>query len=138
MKKISYITLGLSVFTPIISFAALGGLKSLIQATGELINMVIPVMFGFALIYFFWGLISFITNSGDEKLREAGKQKMLWGIVALFVFVSIFGILRWIGSTVGIEQKGFINGFLDSSGNDSTLGPGAGDCEINPFADGCQ
>ena len=30
---------------------------------------------------------------------------MWWGIIALFVIISIWGIVRWIGATVGITNQ---------------------------------
>ena len=109
MKKYKYIYLSLLTLTPMVSFAALGGVKSLITTVGQLINSVIPIVFGLAVLYFFWGLIQFIQKAGDEHEREAGKQRMLWGIIALFVIVSIFGILQWVGNTLGIEQGGLMD-----------------------------
>ena|SRR3989344_4536403 len=101
-KTILYIITTLASFFPVVSFAALNGVKGLITDIGSIINSLIPVLFGLALIFFFWGLAQFILHSGEEKTREEGKQKMLWGIIALFVFISIMGILRFIGSTLDI------------------------------------
>ncbi len=45
-----------------------------------------------AFILFFYGVVMFIygrvTNKGDLKELEKGKQFMLWGLIALFVMVS--------------------------------------------------
>ena len=40
---------------------------------------------------------------------------MLWGIVALFVIFSIMGIVRWIGSTIGIPLDG-VNTSINGGG----------------------
>ena len=115
MKKYTYTSILLSALLPLVSFAApLGGVKSLIVSVKDIINTaVIPLMFGLAIVYFFWGVIQFISKAGEEKAREEGKQKMLWGIIALFVFVSITGILTFIGNTLNISPGGLI----DNSGN---------------------
>lgn len=88
---------------PVVSFAALNGLLGLLGSLRALINAVIPVIFGLAFLYFFWGTGQFILKAGEPKAREEGKQKMIWGIVALFVMFSIYGILNWISSTIGID-----------------------------------
>jgi hypothetical protein len=109
MKKISkkYALLAFTLLTPSISFAALDGVKGLLKAFSELLNPVITIIFGIALIYFFWGVTQFILNdAGNEKTREDGKKKMIWGVVALFVFVSIYGILRFVGELVDIPVGG--------------------------------
>ena len=46
-----------------------------------------------ALLFFFWGLAQFILKSGDAASHEEGKNKMVWGVIALFVMVSIWGIV---------------------------------------------
>lgn len=89
---------------PVLTFAALDGVKGLLKAVGGLINLVIPILFGLSLIYFFWGVGQFILHdAGNDKTREDGKKKMMWGIIALFVFISIFGIIGWIGDITGIS-----------------------------------
>lgn len=113
LKYISLITL----YTfPAITFAQLNGLRGLLTQFRSLLNLIIPVIFGLALVYFLWGTSQFILNAGDAKTREEGKQKMIWGIVALFVMVSIYGILSAIGTLVGIpvETSG---GTVQSSGD---------------------
>lgn len=94
----------LALVSPTLALAQpLGGLKSLLVSFKDILNLLIPVLFGICLIYFFWGLAQFILHdAGNDKTRADGKQKMIWGIVALFVFVSIYGILNFIGSAIGI------------------------------------
>jgi hypothetical protein len=73
----------------------------------DLILMTIPVVASLALLVFFWGLVKFIWNvSGDEKAITEGKSLMIWGIIALFVLVSIWGILRFMSAEVGFTQFG--------------------------------
>ena len=100
MKRFS---LALLFLAPAVSFAALGGVKDLIQQSGGVLKGVIPVIFGLAMVYFFWGMSVFILNAGNEKLRADGKQKMVWGVVALFVMFSIWGILTWIAGVFGVN-----------------------------------
>ena len=66
---------------------------SLFSQIASLVQKIIPISIALAFALFVWGLIVFITQSGDEKVVEEGKQKMIWGIIALFVIVSIWGIV---------------------------------------------
>ena len=104
-NKIKYLLTASALLTPAFAFAALSGLSGLLTDFKGILNQVIQVLFGISLIFFFWGIAQFILNAGDEKTREAGKQKMLWGVIALFVFISIFGILKYIGDTIGIKPS---------------------------------
>ncbi len=106
-KKISSVIYILLSIIPSTSFAALGGLRNLIIDFGGLINITIRVIFGLAFVFFFWGMGQFILNdAGNDKTREEGKKKMLWGVIALFVMFSIYGILRAVGNLTGIQPNG--------------------------------
>jgi uncharacterized membrane protein len=77
-----------------------------IHQIGNLILLAIPVAVGIDLVFFIWGLALYILKSGDVKAREEGRNKMIWGVIALFVIVSIWGIVGWAGSMLGIGQGG--------------------------------
>jgi len=108
MKKI---LLSASYLLPALVFAqspdsSVGGLVPLIQ---DLINTLTPIVVALALLYFFWGLAKYILSSGDEAEKDKGKNMMIWGIIALFVMVSVWGIVGLLGNTLGIQQGGNIN-----------------------------
>src|SRR3989338_10005333 len=61
---------------------------------------VIPFLFALAVVMFIWGAVKFlIINAGEEKKREEGKQFMIWGIIALAVMISIWGLVGVLGDT---------------------------------------
>ncbi len=72
-----------------------------ISGANSLIKFVWPVLFGLAILVFFKGLVAFIAKSGDAKSHEDGKSLMIWGIIALFVMVSVFGIIRFFYDDFG-------------------------------------
>jgi|SRR3989338_322212 len=73
------------------------GIKDLIIAVGGLINPLIVILVGAALLVFFWGLAKFIFRvGGDEKAVEGGKRLMIWGLIALFIMISVWGIIRFM------------------------------------------
>lgn len=97
MKKYPRIFIVVLSILPLTASAQLTGVKSLITAVGGLINPLIAILTGLALLAFLWGLVRFIFSvGGDEKAVEEGKRIMKWGIIALFVFVSVWGIISFI------------------------------------------
>ncbi|MFA5791497.1 MAG: hypothetical protein WC884_00455 [Candidatus Paceibacterota bacterium] len=69
-------------------------------------NSIIPFIFALAIVMFVWGVIKFfIINADEEAKRAQGKQFMIWGIIALTVMVSIWGLVGILGSTFGIDTK---------------------------------
>ncbi len=48
-----------------------------------------------ALVLFITGVVEFMRNAENSDARKRGKEKILWGIIALFVmlgFISITGV----------------------------------------------
>ena len=69
----------------------------------ELVNVLVPIAFTAALLFFFWGLAKFIMAAGDPAAKEQGKNIMIWGIIALFVMASVWGITTILAQTVNID-----------------------------------
>jgi hypothetical protein len=89
---------------PVITLAAAEGIKGLISDVGNVMGIMQPILLGLSVVYFFWGIGQFILHdAGNDKAREDGKKKILWGVIAIFVFISINGILGWFGDLIGIS-----------------------------------
>lgn len=67
----------------------------------QIINPLIPVLVGIGLIVFFWGIIQFVLNADSEEKRSTGKQHMIWGIIGIFIMVSVWGIIRLLQDFFG-------------------------------------
>lgn len=68
----------------------------LIDAVADLMDISIATVVAAALLVFFWGLVKFVFQlGGDEKAVEDGKRIMKWGLIALFVMVSVWGIVKF-------------------------------------------
>jgi hypothetical protein len=101
MKKIIYTLVS---FMPVLTFAAVSfnGIGDLANSLTNVINRVIPFLFALAIIYFFWGLIQFIAGGSDPKKHEEGKRHMIYGILAIAIMASVFGLVSWLQTTFGI------------------------------------
>jgi len=75
-------------------------IPSLISAVQNILEMLVPLIIGAALVGFLYGLAMRIFKAGDKDGYKQGGQLMLWGIVTLFVMVSVWGL-------VGILQQMF-------------------------------
>jgi len=71
----------------------------------DLIDSLIPIVSGLALLAFIWGLVMFISKSGDEKSHEEGKNLMKWGLVALFVMLSYSAIIAFVQGDFGFTSN---------------------------------
>ncbi len=96
MKKLSrLLPFGLSVL-PMVTLAAPSTLKELIDAAIALINPLLALLTGLAVLAFVWGIVKYIASAGDEKAKEKGKNTIVYGIIGLFVLFSFWGIVQFI------------------------------------------
>ena len=67
-------------------------------------NPIIVLLFGVATLYFIYGIIRFLsTNAGDKSAtRIEARNSMLWGIVGMFVMISVYALIRLVLVTFGI------------------------------------
>ncbi len=55
------------------------------------------------LLLFLYGLVEFIFKARDGSDHKQGLQHMLWGIVGMFIMVSVYGIISLIINTIGAD-----------------------------------
>jgi len=101
MKKLALTVAALAL--PVVTFAQdLTNLKTLVGSIGDIVNLIIPILFAIALLGFFYGLVMYIF--GAEQNKDQAKKTMIWGVVALFVMASVWGLVRFLGEAVGVDQ----------------------------------
>ena len=67
---------GASFLLPVLAGAQLTNVQdNIITPIGNIINMLIPIVFALAMLYFFWGLAQYILNSGDSGKQEEWEIK---------------------------------------------------------------
>ncbi len=76
-------------------------LKHTLGTVSGIVNAVIPIILAIAVIAFFWGLVMYLISDVEKKAN--GIQLMIMGLVAIFVMVSIWGIIRILQSTFKID-----------------------------------
>lgn len=103
MKFVKLSIVSASLF-PLLAFAQ-QDLDGIIDLIDRILGAIVPIVLTLALIYFMWGLVQYITSAGDETKRKDGKWMMLWGIIALFVMVSVWGLVSTLGNIVGVDAE---------------------------------
>ena len=92
---------------PVVTFAQSGSnfepLLEVVWTIQRVVNLLIPIAVSLALLYFIWGLAKFILKSGSPDARDEGRNKMIWGILALFVITSVWGIVGLLAKIFGVD-----------------------------------
>lgn len=69
-----------------------------------LLSKIMPILVTVAALAFVWGIIKFYLNPNNEEKKKEGKGFMVWGLVALFVIVCVWGLVGLIANTFGVEM----------------------------------
>ena len=81
--------------------------------------------FAFAIVFFFWGIfqyvLSFSTDASNK--RKEGLNKILYGIIAIFVMVSFWGLLAFLMNSINLDgNSSWVKSNLRFGGGDSSSG----------------
>ena len=108
MKKIIYT---LIVFlTPVISFAQTpNDLNDLMLLAVVILDTIIPILIGLAVLMFIWGVFRYYASDNANTKKEAVKI-IGYGVVAIFVMVSLWGLVNFIGNSLNLNINGFGSG----------------------------
>ncbi len=76
----------------------------------KIFDTALPVLVALALVLFMIGVVKYIYSEGEHKNRGL----IVWSLIALFVLVSVWGILRVLLSSLPGTQEHTI---YENSGN---------------------
>ena len=90
---------------PSITYGFLHGtnLFTLLLVFSGLIKMIVPVIIGLAVLFFLWGLMRYILQTDSVEGRAAARQIMFWGVITIFVMVSIWGFVNVLDGLFGLN-----------------------------------
>jgi hypothetical protein len=92
------------LFLPVFVFAqSNSGIPALLQQFMSIIQSLIPIVIGLAVLVFLWGVLKYVVAKDEDTQKEA-RGVMLYGIIALFVMVSVWGLVNILGDTLRLNQ----------------------------------
>ncbi len=81
-------------------------IQSITTELQGILGLLMPILITLAVVYFIWGMVQFIGKSGSEEGRTEGRQRMIWGVVGIFVIVSVWGLVGFINSSFDVGFGG--------------------------------
>jgi hypothetical protein len=103
MKKVLLGSFVLFALPFVAAAQTLTNITSLVASIGNIVYILIPILIGVAIIVFFFGLVKYIWGAKGEDSSAEGRRIMLAGIISLFIMVSIWGIIQFAQSALGIS-----------------------------------
>ncbi|MBI2475971.1 MAG: hypothetical protein HYV67_01900 [Candidatus Taylorbacteria bacterium] len=82
----------------------ISGIGGLITALNRIINYIIPFLIGLAVLVVIYGVFSFISNAADEEARANAKQFIIWGIIGIFIMLSVWGLVTILENSLNLSK----------------------------------
>lgn len=77
------------------------GLRGIINFFTSIGLSLIPFFATVAFFVFVWGVARYIKSAGNEKEVKDSKNLLIWGVVGLFVMMTIWGIIAFVRGEFG-------------------------------------
>ncbi len=108
-SKIS--VLGMSTFVlvmmPMLTHAQTQTVTGFLMKVRGWLDLLVPMLITLGIVAFFWGLAMYLFSDGEDKAK--GLQRMMMGILAVFVMASLGGIIGILQNTTGAGKAKTIN-----------------------------
>ncbi len=79
-----------------------GTVQAIICAIGNVLDTAIPIIIVLGVLYFVWGVVTFVIAS-DEEAKTTGRNRMIYGIIGLVVIVGMWALVGIVQRTLGLS-----------------------------------
>lgn len=102
-------------FAPLLALAQVGitgatsactnaqNINAILCKIGQILNAIVPLLIALGVVYFVWGVISFVI-AGDEEAKTKGRDRMIFGIIGLAVIIGLWGLVKIVTNTFGLNN----------------------------------
>lgn len=73
------------------------------RVLAEIINPLITLGFAVAIVYLAWAILQY-SLGGDKLERDKLKNSLIYGVVGVAIMATVFGIMKFIASSVGAPE----------------------------------
>ncbi len=105
LKRIFIITLVFVPFFVNAQILPLNNVQQIVWGIRDVVRLLGPIVYSLSIIFFFWGLGKYALSSGNPKSVEEGKGIMVWGVIAIAVMTSIYGLVAFLQVTFGVSNR---------------------------------
>jgi len=84
-----------------------GSLINLISLVQNIVQRLVPLGIGMAVVALFFGIVMFIIKGRDDpKEHDKWMKWMMFSVLGLFVMVAIWGLVGFLASVLGVGVGG--------------------------------
>ena len=77
---------------------------SLIVLVNDILGKLVPIFIAIAVIVLLVAIVRYITAGEDEEKRSKAKSLMIYGIIGLFVMISLWGLVAILSGTFNLDK----------------------------------
>lgn len=70
----------------------------------DLLNSAIPFIVGLTIFVIIWGIFQYVVHGAEEEKRAEGRQFVLWGIIGVFMMLSVWGLVNVLVNTFELDD----------------------------------
>jgi len=70
---------------------------------GRILNSVVPVLIALGVVYFVYGVVTYVIAS-DEEAKSTGRDRMIFGIIGMVAIVGMWGLVNVLKDTFGLNN----------------------------------
>ncbi len=111
MKKFAKISAAIVAGLPLVSLAQQVNpnyLSSIITSAKFLLDQLVVFLIALAVVWFIWNVIKY-TMSEEEDGKEKARKQMIYGIVAIAVIISVWGLVAILQNIFGVSSSSASN-----------------------------
>jgi hypothetical protein len=75
--------------------------EKVINGIIETLDVAVILIMALGVVSFLYGIVLYIFRAGDETKRKEGVSFMTYGVIGLFVMVSVWGLVALLSNTIG-------------------------------------
>ena len=104
-----------------------GQVNNILYNVFDAVEVLVTIFLTLAVAVFGWGIVRLIFAAGDPRKIQEAKGIVTWGVIAMFILGSIYGIVAFIQGYLGIDSgSGIIHPPVFEGGSGPGAGPGSG------------
>lgn len=79
----------------------MSGEQILSNVVTEIFSPLYQAAVGVSILYFLYGVAKYVLDLNNPEKQTFGKSHLLWGMVGLFIILSVGGILNALNESLG-------------------------------------
>jgi hypothetical protein len=102
-KRLSAVAV-VALIVPSLAAAQIADVNDFFQFIGSVLNAILPLLIALAVIYFIWGVLKYLRAGDNPEMRQESRGFILNGVIAIFVMVSVWGLVNILVGTFSLNN----------------------------------